>query len=1489
MVATVERAVYELSYRVGDSVQQVNAARGALSDLTNQTEAQSASEEKLSRVRRTATGDLQAIRSKVGDVVKSYEALDRLNTHGKMHPFGRMFGSASSVRLGHELDLLGLKNAQVTGALVRTRFGFAQLQDQADQTAPSLAAVNLAFSTIEQNGEPAAKAATTTARALLSVGAGSVAAIAGIAAAGAAIRALIADLATLERQAARSRMDTEEFQTSRFAANVAGVSDAAFATSAQGISDKLREAAQQENSLSKLLAANNVLWRERGKIVIDTNQALRIAADLISRGEDPQAKERIAEMLGVSKEMIPALERGVAAWDANKRTAGELGVVIDKELIAKASEFEREWNAAAAKSSAYLKRWSIVAINAARDVISQSFDNRGVDASAEALSGAKDQIQNAKTWGEGIAGAFSVMWDFLKKDFEGFVAHNEEQLNRMFDRSNTLANNRVREVFAILGDVAITTAVESRAASVRTLQSALESLGDSGWAASLRAGFKFLTTPVDFGGRPQGSKNTIIPDDKAEERASAWEREINRINRHTAVTLANAASVDQGAAAQAAFRAELQLLEAAQRAGLGVTEDQIDKYIALRTSMTAQQALVDAGITLNKRHAESFKKVAERAGEAAQAQAKARIDSEIRFQRDTLFLSDADVKIAQQLRQIYPDVATAIKSVEAAQIRLNDMLKTSQDRAAGFANTFVQGLIDGRGVIDSLKASLESMGKEMTSAGIKNIIKGPTSPIGYIEAGVGVVMQLIGKDDGIKQAKANWAGMADEVRAFNEAARGVNLQPLTQAIRQAHDTAASLWAAAVKAKDAIGAGLAVQDFVKFVNRTVDEFGRGGAVLDEFAQRLKDAVDQAAQLSEEVGLYQPHLDTVGLRAKINDGLQAITQQIGVDFTKDLQAKINEALGQGYLNQIGDLVTQRQQQLDTISALGAQGVNVDPALLDRYFAVQAQKIIDDAQLVGEAFNALTAQFPQLAGVVHEFTENMEEEAERLREATQQAVRSIADFLQGLFTGPQSPLSPGAQLTAAQSAYNANLTLAQGGNVDALNKFPQLADALLDAARAMFGSAAGYQTIFNQVVAQGTALPAVQASTDPVVVEILNAIAAIQAQTTAVGGFFTTQTTALQATIATGSASAIASALLPQFNALNTVVDQGLTLSELTAAGLGTDARLQQIFNELDVNSNGLISELELVRTSLIAAVQSNSPAAIASALNTHFNTLNTTVDQGLTLAELTAAGIATDARLQQIFAELDGNGNGILEKSELIRAATQGTDADTTTIANQQATANSTLAAIQTLQATAKDQLNLMTAAFTGSTISAPGGVAPPPSPNLQTTSLLLNRPSQYVGGNIAQGNQIIPTVISSTVIQALQKIEFNTAAIAHNTAERNVSAGGGFIYGQFAQGGTAAANTLAIFGEHHPQGPFAMRTREPVTFSPGMPSSDNGAVVIELRRLYDRIEQLEARLVAAERAGSERVTNAVDRNTSNRGERSKRSDQEVRFASRRKTG
>jgi hypothetical protein len=108
-----------------------------------------------------------------------------------------------------------------------------------------------------------------------------------------------------------------------------------------------------------------------------------------------------------------------------------------------------------------------------------------------------------------------------------------------------------------------------------------------------------------------------LNDDKDDDGKTAFDGEIDSLNKHIAALKADAAAIGLTDSAHQGLRAELALLQAAQRDDAGVTNEQIDAYTRLRASMSAQQALTAAGIKLNKENAESFTEVTKRVTEAA--------------------------------------------------------------------------------------------------------------------------------------------------------------------------------------------------------------------------------------------------------------------------------------------------------------------------------------------------------------------------------------------------------------------------------------------------------------------------------------------------------------------------------------------------------------------------------------------------------------------------------------------------------------------------------------------------------------------------------------------------------------------------------------------------------------------------------------------------------------------------------------------------------
>jgi hypothetical protein len=167
------------------------------------------------------------------------------------------------------------------------------------------------------------------------------------------------------------------------------------------------------------------------------------------------------------------------------------------------------------------------------------------------------------------------------------------------------------------------------------------------------------TTGLQARLRPDTSINPKTVDDTA----GAYDRAVESLQKYIATTNATAETVGKSVAEQEKAKATAQLLAAAEKDGTTVTVE--------------MRAEID--------------KLADRAAAAAQALEKAKVAADIKFNRDTALLSSEDVQIAQQLKGLYPDVATALGSVEAQSIRVNNAMK---ELSTSIESSLTSGLTD---------------------------------------------------------------------------------------------------------------------------------------------------------------------------------------------------------------------------------------------------------------------------------------------------------------------------------------------------------------------------------------------------------------------------------------------------------------------------------------------------------------------------------------------------------------------------------------------------------------------------------------------------------------------------------------------------------------------------------------------------------------------------------------------------------------------------
>ncbi|WP_052435644.1 hypothetical protein [Bradyrhizobium japonicum] len=150
---------------------------------------------------------------------------------------------------------------------------------------------------------------------------------------------------------------------------------------------------------------------------------------------------------------------------------------------------------------------------------------------------------------------------------------------------------------------------------------------------------------------------------QTDEGKDAYDRATESILKYIEVTKAAAETVGLSVAEQEKAKVVAQLTAAAMKDGTPITA-------ALRTEM---------------------QKLGDQASAAAEALEKAKIASDIKFGRNTALLSQEDVQIATALKGLYPDVATALGSVEAQGMRTNDALKSM---SSAIETNLTSGLAD---------------------------------------------------------------------------------------------------------------------------------------------------------------------------------------------------------------------------------------------------------------------------------------------------------------------------------------------------------------------------------------------------------------------------------------------------------------------------------------------------------------------------------------------------------------------------------------------------------------------------------------------------------------------------------------------------------------------------------------------------------------------------------------------------------------------------
>ena len=292
------------------------------------------------------------------------------------------------------------------------------------------------------------------------------------------------------------------------------------------------------------------------------------------------------------------------------------------------------------------------------------------------------------------------------------------------------------------------------------------------------------------------------------------------------------------------------------------------------------------------------------------------------------------------------------------------------------------------------------------------------------------------------------------------------------------------------------------------------FGSSQQRRREQEQRQREAADRAQQIQERIVGYQERTQLAALSAEtIQNELARFEIQANRERRQEAQTgsqgmvALEQALAAERLNVItefnkraAELERQHQEEIEQ-RRLAAQD-RVFAAIVDTSTLTGALAAFDrkaeqerraEIKAGGETIADLEAALAaERLNVIAEFNDKIVDEQKRAAEeqlkAIARAARQITEYIGSLRVGAASPLSPMARLAEAQALYAEQFAKAQGGDLDALGSITQYADKWLDAAREVFASSAGFQSVFDQINTQMLELVDLATpSSDPIVAAI------------------------------------------------------------------------------------------------------------------------------------------------------------------------------------------------------------------------------------------------------------------------------------------------------------------------------------------------------------------------------------------------------------------
>jgi hypothetical protein len=285
-------------------------------------------------------------------------------------------------------------------------------------------------------------------------------------------------------------------------------------------------------------------------------------------------------------------------------------------------------------------------------------------------------------------------------------------------------------------------------------------------------------------------------------------------------------------------------------------------------------------------------------------------------------------------------------------------------------------------------------------------------------------------------------------------------------------------------------------------------------LDGVAADFLSAAIQAAQAAQQLAAAaQIAADAASYDAKLREALNLSLVNTIVQIRQETEAMRDRYVAAGrdpdalYTAQVNAALKGQDESTlartaASLESIDASAASLATSALEQTIAtnvanaqqeVAAADAAAAAQAQQDAANA-ASQAQQDAASAAQSAANEQaqaaQEAQRAAEQLAQAGQGIRDYINRLKSSPEAGYTPAQMLANAQATYNSDLALAQGGNLDALGRITGSADALIEAAKGMYASGPQFVALRDQIIAQLTALPAVQ-SADQQIIDQLSGV--------------------------------------------------------------------------------------------------------------------------------------------------------------------------------------------------------------------------------------------------------------------------------------------------------------------------------------------------------------------------------------------------------------